>query len=171
MQPLIAPLYGGRSAHEMLARLLGDGASRSGHDIVRDHLARRSSARDFDACWQTRCATASSRTRRRHRSATVGARTRRPRSRAPAVGAAADDARAHLRARPDGLGRPLRQQRLAAGAARAAHQADLGQRRADQPGAGRAGCGSATATWSSCASAQRALQRRSGSCRGTPTAR
>ena len=33
VQPLIAPLYGGISPHELLARLLRDG--RSGHDIVR----------------------------------------------------------------------------------------------------------------------------------------
>jgi len=35
-QPLIAPLYGGKSAHELLA-LFVDGTSRSGHDIVRDY--------------------------------------------------------------------------------------------------------------------------------------
>src|SRR4029077_18744440 len=35
-QPLIAPLYSGRSAHELLAAL-GDRPERSGYDIVRDH--------------------------------------------------------------------------------------------------------------------------------------
>jgi molybdopterin-containing oxidoreductase family iron-sulfur binding subunit len=35
VQPLIAPLYGGKSAHEMLAAL-GDRPERSGYDIVRD---------------------------------------------------------------------------------------------------------------------------------------
>ena len=45
---------------------------------------------------------------------------------------------AGLPARPDDPGRPVRQQRLAPGAAQAAHQADLGQRRAAQPDDGRA---------------------------------
>jgi molybdopterin-containing oxidoreductase family iron-sulfur binding subunit len=36
VQPLIAPLYSGRSAHEFLAAL-GDRPERSGYDIVRDH--------------------------------------------------------------------------------------------------------------------------------------
>ena len=35
VQPLIAPLYGGRSAHEVLAAL-SDRPERSGHDLVRD---------------------------------------------------------------------------------------------------------------------------------------
>ena len=50
-QPLIAPLYGGRSMHEMLA-LFGDGASRSGYDIVRDHWRDKLGA-DFEVGWQT----------------------------------------------------------------------------------------------------------------------
>ena len=36
VQPLIAPLYGGKSAHEVLASMT-DRPERSGHDIVRDH--------------------------------------------------------------------------------------------------------------------------------------
>jgi MoCo/4Fe-4S cofactor protein with predicted Tat translocation signal len=50
-QPLLAPLYGGRSMHEMLA-LFGDGASRSGYDIVRDHWRDKLGA-DFELGWQT----------------------------------------------------------------------------------------------------------------------
>ena len=36
VQPLIAPLYGGKSAHEVLASM-SDRPERSGHDIVREH--------------------------------------------------------------------------------------------------------------------------------------
>src|SRR5213078_3780207 len=36
VQPLIAPLYGGKSAHELLATM-SDRPERSGHDLVRDH--------------------------------------------------------------------------------------------------------------------------------------
>ena len=36
VQPLIAPLYGGKSAHEVLAAM-SDRPERSGHDLVRDH--------------------------------------------------------------------------------------------------------------------------------------
>jgi Fe-S-cluster-containing dehydrogenase component len=50
-QPLIAPLYGGRSTHEMLALLVG-GSSRSGYDIVRDHWRDKLGA-DFELGWQT----------------------------------------------------------------------------------------------------------------------
>jgi len=49
MQPLVAPLYGGRSAHELLA-LLGEGGLRSGHDIVRDHWRAQWGA-DFESRW------------------------------------------------------------------------------------------------------------------------
>ena len=49
MQPLIAPLYGGKSAHELLA-FLGEGGRRDGHDIVRDHWRQQWGA-EFDARW------------------------------------------------------------------------------------------------------------------------
>ena len=39
VQPLIAPLYGGKSAHELLAAM-SDRPERSGYDIVRDHWRR-----------------------------------------------------------------------------------------------------------------------------------
>ena len=44
VQPLIAPLYGGRSAHEVLAAL-SDRPERSGYQIVRDYWQRRAGAR------------------------------------------------------------------------------------------------------------------------------
>ena len=36
VQPLIAPLYGGHSAHEIIAAFTGDGA-KSGHDLLREY--------------------------------------------------------------------------------------------------------------------------------------
>jgi molybdopterin-containing oxidoreductase family iron-sulfur binding subunit len=41
VQPLIAPLYGGKSAHELLAAM-SDRPERSGYDIVREHWSRQS---------------------------------------------------------------------------------------------------------------------------------
>ena len=51
-QPLIAPLYDGRSAIEVMALLLGEGG-RGGHDLVRDHwkTARDGDGVGFDAFW------------------------------------------------------------------------------------------------------------------------
>jgi MoCo/4Fe-4S cofactor protein with predicted Tat translocation signal len=43
VQPLIAPLYGGKSAHDLLATM-GDRPERSGYDIVREHWTRQSPA-------------------------------------------------------------------------------------------------------------------------------
>jgi MoCo/4Fe-4S cofactor protein with predicted Tat translocation signal len=51
MQPLIAPLYGGRSAHELIAALTGS-AEESSYDIVRAFWRRRAGKRDFDAWWE-----------------------------------------------------------------------------------------------------------------------
>ncbi len=58
IQPLIAPLYDGKSAHELLSVLLGQ-PDRSGHDIVRDYWkarlgsSRKASAADFETFWET----------------------------------------------------------------------------------------------------------------------
>ncbi len=53
VQPLIAPLYQGRSAHELIAALAGD-SGKSGHDIVRDYWKQQRPEKDkaFDAFWQ-----------------------------------------------------------------------------------------------------------------------
>lgn len=55
IQPLIAPLYGGRSAHELLAALMGE-AERPGYEIVRDywrkHWPRGSASSDFEHDWE-----------------------------------------------------------------------------------------------------------------------
>jgi Fe-S-cluster-containing dehydrogenase component len=52
MQPLIAPLYQGKSAHELLALLLGEPGS-SGYDMVRNFWRGQAAAADFDAFWET----------------------------------------------------------------------------------------------------------------------
>ncbi|MGD1155285.1 MAG: TAT-variant-translocated molybdopterin oxidoreductase [Terriglobia bacterium] len=51
MQPLISPLYDGKSAHEILAVLAGQGGL-SGHDLVRDYWQRQKPAADFEPFWQ-----------------------------------------------------------------------------------------------------------------------
>jgi molybdopterin-containing oxidoreductase family iron-sulfur binding subunit len=51
VQPLIAPLYGGKSIHEMAALLAGQPET-SGHDIVQDYWKRQHTGADFDAFWR-----------------------------------------------------------------------------------------------------------------------
>jgi molybdopterin-containing oxidoreductase family iron-sulfur binding subunit len=52
MQPLIAPLYNGKSAHELLAVLLGQ-PDRPSHDIVRGYWNTQDREGDFDRSWKT----------------------------------------------------------------------------------------------------------------------
>jgi MoCo/4Fe-4S cofactor protein with predicted Tat translocation signal len=52
LQPLIAPLYDGRSAHEVLAALLGQ-PGRSSHDIVREYWKGQRPTEDFEQFWPT----------------------------------------------------------------------------------------------------------------------
>jgi len=49
-QPLIAPLYGGRTAHEVASALLSD--PRSGYDIVRDYWKSQRRSGDFETVWR-----------------------------------------------------------------------------------------------------------------------
>jgi MoCo/4Fe-4S cofactor protein with predicted Tat translocation signal len=53
VQPLIAPLYGGRSAHEVMAAM-SDAPERTGHDIVREYWMAQTGAADaeFDRQWR-----------------------------------------------------------------------------------------------------------------------
>jgi molybdopterin-containing oxidoreductase family iron-sulfur binding subunit len=53
VQPLIAPLYGGRSVHELLAALLGESES-AGHEIVRGYWWRHwpKGHGDFERGWE-----------------------------------------------------------------------------------------------------------------------
>jgi Fe-S-cluster-containing dehydrogenase component len=51
VQPLIRPLYDGRTAHQLLALLAGSPAS-SSHDLVRKLWQGRAGAGDFDTWWR-----------------------------------------------------------------------------------------------------------------------
>ena len=51
IQPLIEPLYGGKTSSEMLATLLGQ-PSRSGYDILREYWSQNTAASDFEATWE-----------------------------------------------------------------------------------------------------------------------
>jgi len=50
VQPLIEPLYGGKSAHEILAFLAGDGGS--GRDRVEAYWQKQHTGPDFDGFWR-----------------------------------------------------------------------------------------------------------------------
>jgi MoCo/4Fe-4S cofactor protein with predicted Tat translocation signal len=52
IQPLIAPLYGGKSAHELLSAIAGE-PERSGYDIVREYWMKQSRVKDFELFWRT----------------------------------------------------------------------------------------------------------------------
>ena len=56
VQPLIAPLYDGKSCHELAATLAGD-SGKTGHDIVRDYwsgqAAAKQSDKQFEDFWET----------------------------------------------------------------------------------------------------------------------
>jgi molybdopterin-containing oxidoreductase family iron-sulfur binding subunit len=52
LQPLIAPLYNGKSSYELLAALLGQ-PGRSGYEIVRDYWKGRHRPGDFEQFWRT----------------------------------------------------------------------------------------------------------------------
>jgi molybdopterin-containing oxidoreductase family iron-sulfur binding subunit len=45
-------LYGGRTAHEILAAVAGQ-AERSSYEIVRDYWRGQSKTKNFDAAWRT----------------------------------------------------------------------------------------------------------------------
>jgi Fe-S-cluster-containing dehydrogenase component len=51
VQPLIAPLYAGKSAHEMLSALIGV-SDASGYDIVRGYWQKQNAGPEFEAWWR-----------------------------------------------------------------------------------------------------------------------
>jgi molybdopterin-containing oxidoreductase family iron-sulfur binding subunit len=51
IQPLIEPLYGGRTAHEMIAVLSGQSGV-TGHDQVQTYWQKQHTGADFDAFWR-----------------------------------------------------------------------------------------------------------------------
>ena len=52
IQPLITPLYNGKSAHEVLTVLLGQ-PGRPGHEIIRDYWQSQRQEKNFEAFWET----------------------------------------------------------------------------------------------------------------------
>ena len=128
MQPLIAPLFDSRSEIEVLARLLGQRDLR-GYDLVRATWSAAAAGPDFDRRWNVWLSEgvvadgahpAAPSAPRMDALAGLLAGVRRAR---PPAGSS------RLRACPERPRRRLREQRLAPGAARPDHQADLGQRR------------------------------------------
>jgi len=51
VQPLIAPLYGGRSVYELTALLAGQ-AEATGHEVVQGYWRKQHQGADFDAFWR-----------------------------------------------------------------------------------------------------------------------
>src|SRR4029077_5374125 len=51
VQPLIAPLYAGKSPHEMLSALVGV-SDASGYDIVRGYWQKQNAGAEFEAWWR-----------------------------------------------------------------------------------------------------------------------
>ncbi len=51
IQPLIEPLYGGKSAHELITILAGQSGVR-GHDLVQGYWQKQHTGADFDAFWR-----------------------------------------------------------------------------------------------------------------------
>ena len=158
IQPLIAPLYDGRQAIEVLAGAERHSRRDAPIDLVKDYWTRafagktktrvdaarsgRQAVRERRrASGGTRCTTGSSRARR------CSARRRPTARRAGAGGAAAalppprrptSGIEIVFRPDPHDSRRPLREQRLAAGTAEAALEGHVGQRRVHQRDDGRA---------------------------------
>jgi molybdopterin-containing oxidoreductase family iron-sulfur binding subunit len=51
VQPLIEPLYGGKSAHELITILAGQ-SGLTGHDLVQQYWQKQHTSTDFDAFWR-----------------------------------------------------------------------------------------------------------------------
>ncbi len=51
IQPLIEPLYGGKSAHELITILAGQ-SGLTGHDLVQQYWQKQHSGSDFDSFWR-----------------------------------------------------------------------------------------------------------------------
>ena len=114
-QPLIAPLYSGKSAIEVMAMLLGEEPARLGLEFVRDYWRRQGLPGDFEATW-----------RQSLRKGVIAGSARKPKAVTPNVEAVKGVVELD-RSTPPGeasnwssgpdpagqLGRPIRQQRLA----------------------------------------------------------
>ena len=122
-QPLIQPLYGGRSAMQLLQSLTDQPEKTPLRDCqeLLEHAASRRRFRSLVAARRAR------RHGARHGAAGEGRHgARRGSQRARRRQETGRQTGSHLPARPHDLRRPLRQQRVAAGTAEADHQAHLG---------------------------------------------
>jgi MoCo/4Fe-4S cofactor protein with predicted Tat translocation signal len=132
VQPLILPLFGGKSVVEVLG-LMAAGEERSAYDAVRETWRSILGEADFDKAWN----------RVLHDGLLSGselpevaaALSANPFAElAPGAGTAAGEAAGEPGTRVPAIGvgprRPVRERRVAAGASRSAHQAHLGQSRA-----------------------------------------
>jgi hypothetical protein len=133
VQPLIAPLYGGKSAHEMLSVLSGV-ADASGYDIVRGYWQKQQAGAEFEAWWRKTLndgyVEGSAYTPK-----TVALKLQRFRlRRLPPTRTVSRS----IAPRSFCLRWPIRQQRMAAGVAEAHVETDLGQRGHDRAQDGRA---------------------------------
>ena len=139
-QPLIEPLYDGKSAHEILSILLGK-PDQNSHEIVKEFWQSQYKGADFDTWWKISLhngwvdGTAIGTVNARESPATAAARSRA-------------DAALEVVFRPDPTiwRRHVLEQRLAAGIAQAADEDDLGQHGLHQSRETRANEGRRTAT-------------------------
>ena len=132
VQPLIAPLYGGKTAHEIIATLSGQ-PGKTSHELVQENWQTPSNSASFDIFWQwALCHDGVGLEYRaaRHQCHRQGSGQRSVQS--------GPGPRDSFPPRSCNLGWIVGQQRLAPGIAQAAKQDDLGQRRVDQPHHGAA---------------------------------
>ena len=134
LQPLIEPLYGGKTALEVLAAALGQPAAK-GLDLLRAYWQKQHPD-GFDAFFRKSLHDGFVEGSALPARALKPARTSRLR---PASGRRRGRPRGRLPARSRHLRRPLREQRLAAGGSEAPHEAHVGQRRAHEPRDGARG--------------------------------
>ncbi len=128
IQPLVRPLHGARSAVAFLSGLLG--WSGSDHDAVQATW-RDAWGADFDARWRDALLKGFV------ADSAAAAIRPEPASPPPVPERGSEGLAVAVRPHASRLGRPLRQQRLAAGDPGAAQQGHLGQRHRDQPRPGR----------------------------------
>ena len=151
IQPVVAPLYSVRTAHQIVDMLLGTDRSRRRRGRCARPGRKRSAATSSSA-GGSRCMTALSPDTAAQ---PVAVTAQAGRAAGAATACAGDDVDVVFRPDPTHLGRPLRQHRVAAGAAEAADQDHLGQRDLRQPGLRRSARHLSTATASRSRSADR----------------
>ena len=129
VQPMIEPLYGGVSAHDVLQTLL-DNPQLSAYEAVRT-TQKDNIKGDFETGWR-KALHAGWIDNTTIRTVASTASSHRPASKVPDA-ELKRSARNHLPSRPQYLRRSLVQRRLASGTAQARNQPELGQRRHHSP--------------------------------------